>query len=144
MPEAKEQLGNEPVRLLTPPPLDSGQTTGRQESCLFYYLSGWGVVTTAAAAALGIEPRAQGMHGKHLTTDTSPALFLFSDRFSLSCPGWTWTYYLAQLGLDLARLLSCKAQLLCRFLSNSFLAVLSHYNSRLEISQFQVGKLLRK
>lgn len=79
---AKEQLGNEPVRLLTPHlwALDK-----LQEDRGLVLLPLW--MRSCYNAALGIEPRAQGMHGKHLTTDTSPSLFLFSDRLSLSCPG---------------------------------------------------------
>lgn len=105
------------------------------------------LTAAAAAAALRIEPRAKGMHGVSARLQIHPHLSIFRQvlpqlsRLNLNL-------YLAQLGLELISLLSFKVQLLCRFLSNSFLAVLSHYNSRLEIShfcyQFQVGKLLRK
>lgn len=102
---------------------------------------------TAAAAALRIEPRAKGMHGVSARLQIHPRLSIFRQVLT-QLSRLNLNLYLAQLGLELTSLLSCKVQLLCRFLSNSFLAVLSHYNSRLEIShlccQFQVGKLLRK
>lgn len=101
----------------------------------------------AAAAALRIEPRAKGMHGVSARLQIHPHLSIFRQVLT-QLSRLNLNLYLAQLGLELISLLSFKVQLLCRFLSNSFLAVLSHYNSRLEIShfcyQFQVGKLLRK
>lgn len=105
------------------------------------------LLTTAAAAALRIEPRAKGMHGVSARLQIHPRLSIFRQVLT-QLSRLNLNLYLAQLGLELTSLLSCKVQLLCRFLSNSFLAVLSHYNSRLEIShlccQFQVGQLLRK
>lgn len=102
---------------------------------------------TTAAAALRIEPRAKGMHGVSTRLQIHPHLSIFRQVLT-QLSRLNLNLYLAQLGLELTSLLSCKVHLLCRFLSNSFLAVLSHYNSRLEIShlccQFQVGKLLRK
>lgn len=105
------------------------------------------LLTAAAAAALRIEPRAKGMHGVSARLQIHPWLSIFRQVLT-QLSRLNLNLYLAQLGLELTSFLSCKVQLLCRFLSNSFLAVLSHYNSRLEIShlccQFQVGQLLRK